>query len=189
MSRENVGVLRRFFHSEGHQPGEALPRLDILREQNFGANNGSNGHDLSEDPVPLQITGAGFRSADQLAQENESSRAGQSSLMIVADALKDQIVAAERQHAQSLQEVIDAQDNTINRFQASFETAKEMFLQASKLSADAAKILEDAYALMVTDVADTNRHIKKLKAIRLKPGDQVATKPSVRPLRPRTKRK
>jgi len=116
-----------------------------------------------ESPTPL-----GMMSPEELNRPNEASIDGKSSLMHLAANLTKNVEAAERQHAQSLQEVIDAQTSMMGKFLLKYDAAKDKLRMAAEMAVQAQREVDEAVKAMADDSVDTNQMVSKLRDIRIK---------------------
>jgi hypothetical protein len=110
----------------------------------------------------------GMMTEEELNRPNEASVGGRSSLMNLAVNLTKNVEAAERQHAQSLQEVIDAQTAALTKFTTSLDLAKDKLRMAAEIAVEAQKDMDAAVRTMIDDSIDTNQMVSKLRDIRIK---------------------
>lgn len=118
-------------------------------------------------PTPTP-TSDGFMTAEQLERPNEVAIDGKSSLMYLAQNLTKSVEAAERQHAQSLQEVIDAQTNAMAKFTIAYDMAIDKLRTAADMAVQAQKDISDAVRILAEDSIDTSQMVSKLRDIRIK---------------------
>lgn len=113
-------------------------------------------------------TPPGMMSTEQLERPNETAINGKSSLMHLAGHFSKSIEAAERQHAQSLQEVIDAQTDGMSKFTIRYGAAMEKFRMAAEMATTAQRELEAAVKEHIEDAIDTSQMVALLRDIRIK---------------------
>ena len=123
------------------------------------------------EPVPndaLQQQIDGMMTPEQLAKDTEFSIGGKSALMHVAENLTKNIQAAERQHATSLQEVVDANSNATSKITLAFDEYQKTCEAAAQMVAAAHQKFSAAMKAHVEDSIDTNQMVSKLRDIRIK---------------------
>lgn len=110
----------------------------------------------------------GMMTAEELARPNEVAINGKSALLHIAESLTKNIQAAERQHGQSLQEVVDAQASSMSKLALAFDAYKKECESAAQIVVAATQQLDAAIKAHIEDSIDTSQMVSKLRDVRIK---------------------
>lgn len=111
---------------------------------------------------------AGMMTEEELARPNEVSINGKSQLVHIAESLTKNIQAAERQHGQSLQEVVDAQASATTKITLAWDEYQKDCKAAAEMVVAAQQRFDAAMRAHVEDSLDTSQMVSKLRDVRIK---------------------
>lgn len=140
------------FFRRGLSPLSLVPADELQRQIDLDA-----GH-----------TPIGMMTPEELARPNEVAINGKSALMHIADSLSKNIQAAERQHGQSLQEVVDAQASATTKITMAWDEYQRDCRSAAEMVVAAQQKFDAAMKAHVEDSLDTSQMVSKLRDVRIK---------------------
>jgi hypothetical protein len=103
-----------------------------------------------------------------IARDTEVASGNKSSLLVLAEAFKVEIEAAEHQHAASLKEVSDALDKAESRLDARLNAAMDKFRMAGDLARESLSEIDSAMKELHVSIEDNKAHLMRLRDIRLR---------------------